>query len=178
MAELEVPDPSVLLLVGAAGAGKSTFAARHFAGSILSSDDLREAISGDAANQAVSRVAFAALHRSLNQRLAAGRLTVVDATNLTAAARTAIRRIAQRHGVPVVAIVFDLPPPLVHERNAARRGRPVPEAVVTRQLGALRALLDAGRLASEGHSNIAIVRDRDALDRLTVRLIPSTEGNL
>ncbi|MCI0583486.1 MAG: AAA family ATPase [Chloroflexi bacterium] len=178
MVEIAIPDPSCILLVGAAGSGKSTFAVRHFpAGAVVSSDAMRAAIGSGEDDQSVSRPAFAALHRSLDRRLASGRLTVVDATNLTAAARRAIRRIAQRHDVPVVAIIFDLPAPLVHERNAARHGRQVPETVVTRQLGVLRALLGTGQLASEGYSEIVHVQDRETLDRLMVRLEPRTQGH-
>src|SRR3972149_3902672 len=110
VSELRVPDPSVVLRGGAAGAGKSTFAARHFpASAVLSSDALRAAIAGDAADQSATRRAFTALHRALDRRLAAGLLTVVDATNVTAAARRTIRRAAARHGAPVVAIELDLP---------------------------------------------------------------------
>ena len=135
MTELVLPDPCVVLLVGAAGSGKSTFAARHFAAdAVLSSDALREVIAGDAADQRATRPAFAALHLALERRLAAGRLAVVDATNLTASARAKVRRIAARRGVPVLAIVLD-PPEDGHsaaERQAPRtcrarrRGDPPP----------------------------------------------------
>src|SRR6187431_1909860 len=74
-----VRDPSLVLLVGAAGAGKTTFAARHFAlDEVLSSDAYRALLSGDEANQKVSRVAFSILHRDLERRLRAGHLAVVD----------------------------------------------------------------------------------------------------
>lgn len=175
MTALVVPDPSCVLLVGAAGAGKSTFAARHFPpDAILSSDALRAAIGTGEADQAVSRTAFAALHRALDRRLAAGHLTVVDATNLTAAARSKILGIASRHAVPVVAIVLDLPSGVVHARNGARPGRRVPAAVVDRHLGLLRAAVDAGQLASEAYAMVAHVRDADALDDLEVRVVPGT----
>jgi len=174
MAELEIPDPSCVLLIGPAGAGKSTFAARHFpAGSILSSDTLRAAIGTGEADQAVSRAAFAALHRALDRRLAAGRFAVVDATNLTHAARRAIRAIANRHGTPMVAIVLDLPAHDVHARNAGRLGRRVPARVVDRHLAQLRAILDAGDLAAEGYALVAHVRSAEELEALEIRLVPS-----
>jgi len=171
MAELAIPDPACVLLVGAAGAGKSTFAARHFPpDTVLSSDGLRAAIGASEADQAVSRTAFAALHRTLDRRLAAGRLTVVDATNLTSAARAAIRRIAGRHAVPVVAVVFDLPEPAVRKRNAGRAGRQVPDEVVTRHLASLARALDRGTIESEGYASIVRLRTAAELDGLTVRL--------
>jgi predicted kinase len=171
MAELEIPDPSCVLLVGAAGSGKSTFAARHFPpGSILSSDALRAAIGTGEADQAVSRTAFAALHRTLDRRLAAGRLTVVDATNATAAARLAIRRVAARHGVPIVAIVFDLPEAIIRDRNAGRAGRRVPEEVVTRQLTSLNRALETGMIVSEGYGLIARLRTPGEVDRVVLRI--------
>ncbi|HSO29938.1 MAG TPA: AAA family ATPase [Candidatus Sulfomarinibacteraceae bacterium] len=173
MSELRFPDPSVVLLVGAAGAGKSTFAARHFPSSaVLSSDALRATIAGDPADQSVNRQAFAALHRALDRRLAAGLLTVVDATNVTVAARRAIREIAARHGIPIVAVVLDLPPPIVHARNAGRTGRTVPEAAVTHHLGQLRNALANGDLGAEGYAQVVRLRDPAEVDGLTVRLVP------
>jgi protein phosphatase len=173
MAELTIPARCVVLLVGAAGAGKSTFAGRHFPPeAILSSDAMREAIAGDAADQRVNGPAFAALHRAVDRRLASGGLAVVDATNATAAARRAIRRIAERHRVPTVAIVLDLPEAIVRARNAGRTERPVPNEVVTRHLAALARLRDLGWLEAEGYARIVRLRDVAEVDRLVVRLGP------
>ena len=58
--EIDIADPSLVVLIGAAGAGKSTFAARHFADDeVLSSDRYRRLVSGDEADQAATRAAFA-----------------------------------------------------------------------------------------------------------------------
>jgi protein phosphatase len=174
--ELAIPDPSVVILVGAAGAGKSTFALRHFpADAVLSSDRYREAIAGDAADQAVTRAAFASLHRALDRRLADGRLTVVDATNLTSDARRKVRGVAARHGVPALAIVFDLPGEEVRQRNALRLERVVPDAVVSRHLAQLAAAI-AGQLGDEGYVGIVHLRDQAAVDAVTVRLVRRAPG--
>lgn len=151
MAQLVLPDPGLVILVGAAGSGKTTFAARHFAADeVLGSDAYRALIAGDEADQRATKPAFAALHRALVRRLAAGQFTVVDATNVEHHARVSLIRRASRAGVPAAAIVFDLPPQLVLERNAARAGRVVDPAIVGYHVALLRAVIDRGRIEGEG----------------------------
>ena len=159
-----------MVLVGAAGAGKSTFARRWFdPAEILSSDGLRELISGDPADQSVSRAAFARLHRELGIRLRAGRLTVVDATNVGHAARRSLVARALWADRPAVAIVLDLPAEAVHARNRARTERVVEPLVVDRQLAALRRTLGRGQLHDEGFS--AVHRLGSTIELDAVRLI-------
>ena len=150
--EIRLPVPALVVLAGAAGSGKSTFAARHFAsGDVLSSDAFRALIAGDAADQHATRPAFAALHRELRRRLAAGRLAVVDATSVSRQARSTLLREARVAGVPAVAIVLDLPPDVVLARNRARPAASVvPDAAVHAQLVALARSLAGTRFAAEG----------------------------
>lgn len=175
MGVIVIADPSLVVLVGAAGSGKSTFAARHFAPEeILSSDAYRALIAGDEADQRATRAAFAALHRQLRSRLTAGRLTVVDATNVERTARRPMLAIAGAAGLPATALVLDLPPALVLARNATRAGRVVDDAIVRRHLGHLRRSLDGPGpgLRDEGFSNVVILRHADdvaAVSLLRVR---------
>jgi protein phosphatase len=165
---LRLPEPSLVVLVGAAGAGKSTLAARLFPpDAILSSDALRARISGDEADQRATRTAFAILDRQLDARLAAGRTTVVDATSVTPFARRGLLRRAAAHGVPAIALVLDLEPALVLARNAKRPGRVVPEPAVRRQLAELAASLRDG-LEVEGFAAVHVVRTAASLDALSV----------
>jgi predicted kinase len=160
--EIPVPDPSLVVLVGAAGSGKSSFAACHFdPDEVLSSDGFRALISGDAANQAVTRAAFGRLHQELTRRLAERRLTVVDATNVERGARRELVRRATIAGLPSIAIVFDLAAELVLARNAARTSRIVDEGIVRRHLALLRDELDAanGNPPLEGFAGVTILRD-------------------
>ncbi len=166
---LVLPEPCLVVLVGAAGSGKSTLAARLFAPeAVLSSDAYRELVSGDAADQSVSRVAFSILHRELDRRLAARRTTVVDATSVTSFARRALLRRASRHGIPAIAIVLDLEPALVQARNATRAGRIVPAAAVAQQLASLARGLRRDDLAHEGFASVHIIRTPAELDELAV----------
>ncbi len=168
---LEVQADALVLLAGAAGSGKSSLAARLFpADSILSSDAIRRQLTGDEANQAVNRRAFQVLHARAGRRLAEGRLTVIDATNVHASARRPLQRMAAVHGRPVVVLVLDLPADVCHARNAARLGRVVPEPAVGRQLAALRRSIDGQQLEREGHDCLVVLASPEAVDRLSVRL--------
>lgn len=171
MSELTIPDPSLVVLIGAAGSGKTTFAARHFGSAeILSSDAYRALIAGDEADQGATGPAFGRLHRMLDRRLADRLMTVVDATNVERSARRALLLRASAVGVPAIAIVLDLPSALVLARNAGRSGRVVDERVVHRHLERLRQSLDgpAGRLRDEGFRKIVILRDPIELDTFRI----------
>ena len=164
MTTIVLPDPSLVVLIGAAGAGKTTFAARHFdAADVLSSDAFRAGIAGDEADQRATRPAFAALHRELDRRLRAGRLTVVDATNAQAGARRALLVRAWAAGVPAAAIVLDLPAITIRRQNAGRVGRVVDPDVVERHLAAVRTTVERGRLTEEGFDPVVVLRTIDDL---------------
>ena len=131
---LIVPPDALVLMVGIAGSGKSTFARRHFASTeVLSSDALRAMIADDPAAQGATDDAFDLLHRLLAMRLRRGRLTVVDATNVEEWARSELVALARRHRRPAVAIVLDLPFSMALERNATRPAPRPPPAALRRQ---------------------------------------------
>ncbi len=167
---IDLPEPCLVVLVGPAGSGKTTFAARHFApDEIVSSDALREAITGDAADQSANRAVFTALHREVGRRLAAGLTTVVDATNVERHARRALVRLGDRSGRPVVAIVLDLPLVVTLARNGRRPGRAVPDEVVERHHGALARALERRAVESEGFAAVYVLAGPDAIDAARIR---------
>jgi Predicted kinase len=169
--ELILPDPSLVVLIGAAGAGKTTFAARHFEpAEILSSDAYRARIAGDESDQRATRAAFGQLYRTLERRLAHRLLTVVDATNIERSARQGLLVRAGAAGLPAIAIVLDLPPATILARNAGRSSRIVDERVVRRHLERLRQSLDGpgARLRDEGFLQIVVLRDPLELDGVRI----------
>jgi protein phosphatase len=169
MPTITVTDPSVILLVGPAGSGKSTLAQRHFApDEVLSSDAMRAIVGRGESDQNASKPAFALLHRQLRKRLAAGRLTVVDATNLSPRARSAVLRLAHAHRMPAVAIVLDLPAPMIVGRSAGRVERRVDRDVVLDQLARLREVVDRGLLEREGFVAVFRIREPAEVDALRV----------
>src|SRR5438093_12189704 len=107
---LPVSDPSLVVLCGPAGSGKTTFARRHFPDTtIVSSDRCRGMIADDEADLRVSPDAFELFHTIIEMRLRRHRLTVADSTALQPEARATLRQIARRGEVPVVAVLFDAP---------------------------------------------------------------------
>ena len=152
---ITVPDPALVLLVGPAGAGKSTLARRCFSSDeVISSDELRRRLSGDEADQSVSGLAFRILHAHVGRRLAAGSLTVVDATNVEHQARRALVDIARAAGVPAVAVVLDVDLETCLEQNGRRPGRTVEREVIERQAASLRSSLGDAGLAVEGFAAV------------------------
>ncbi len=158
MVAIVVPDPSLVVLIGAAGAGKSTLAARLFAADeIVSSDALRALISGDEADQRVSGVAFRILHRTVGRRLGLGQLTLVDATNTDATVRRPLIARARAAGLPATAIVLDIERSTVARQNAGR-SRVVDDEVIDRHLAAVRRTVDGDVLGPEGFDQVVVLR--------------------
>jgi protein phosphatase len=149
---IDVPAGALVVLIGAAASGKSTFAASHFvADDVVSSDRLRAEMKGAPTDEVV----FAELHRRSQARLAAGLLVVVDATNTDWMWRAALLTDARRHGRPAIAIVFNLPVEVCLAHNAAR-SRTVPASVIRRQVADVTR--DVERLDLEGFAAVYILR--------------------
>ena len=160
---LSLPADALVLMVGIAASGKSTFARSHFAPTeILSSDALRAMIADDPSAQGATDDAFDLLHRILAMRLRRGRLTVVDATNVEAWARAELVSAARRHRRPAIAIVLDLPLAVALERNAGRAAPRPPLAALRRQHRWLVESLPA--LASEGFAAVHHLRSAEEID--------------
>jgi protein phosphatase len=154
--KIELPELSLVALIGTSGSGKSTFARTHFRPTeVLSSDYCRGLVSDDENDQGATNDAFDVLHYIAAKRLAAGRLTVIDATNVQAEARKPIVKLAREHDVLPVAIVLNLPAKLCHERNQDREDRQFGPHVTRQQSQQLRKSLRS--LKREGFRYIAVL---------------------
>ena len=164
---IEISDPSLVLLIGSSGAGKSTFAARHFQPTeIVSSDRCRAMICDDESDQTINSEAFGLLHHLARLRLQQQRLTVIDATNLQFRARRPLLRMARAHQIPIVAIVFRVPLETCLAHNQSRPERQVGQEVLALHQQQLEAALL--RLDQEGYSRIYVIEKSDSAS-LTVR---------
>lgn len=164
---LHLPTNGMILLIGASGSGKSTFASRHFMRSeVLSSDEMRAVVADDPNDQSATEAAFELLHTALAMRLARRRLSVVDATNVERWARGRLLAVSRRLNRPAAAIVFDLPLETLLARAATRVERYTPPAALRRQLRWLRGSLPT--LAEEGLNPVYRLTAPDEVDLAVV----------
>ncbi|WP_216209552.1 polynucleotide kinase-phosphatase [Amycolatopsis aidingensis] len=169
--KLTVPDMSLVVLIGASGSGKSTFARTHFAPTqVLSSDFFRGLVADDENDQSASAEAFDALHYVAGKRLAAGRVTVVDATNVQRASRAGLLRLAREHDVLPTAIVLDLPESVCVRRNEGRPDRDFGAQVVRRHRSDLRRSLK--HLQKEGFRRVHVLRSEREVAEAEVVIEP------
>jgi F420-dependent oxidoreductase-like protein len=149
---LRLPDPCLVVLVGATGAGKTHWAREWFqADQIVSSDRLRAVVGTGERDQRAGKDAFELLDLIVAKRMRRRLTTVIDTTGLDPKRRAAWRALAEPHDVPVYAVVLDPPPDVVRKRNK-ERGNPVPSKVVTAQLREAAGI--AERLADEGFAAV------------------------
>ncbi|MGW2642348.1 polynucleotide kinase-phosphatase [Streptomyces sp. NPDC001348] len=165
---LPVTDLSLVVLVGASGSGKSTFARRHFAPTeVISSDFCRGLVSDDENDQSATKDAFDVLHYIAGKRLAAGRRTVVDATSVQQDARRQLIDLAKKYDVLPIAIVLDVPEEVCAERNASRSDRAgMPRRVIQRHVRELRRSLR--HLEREGFRKVHLLRGAEDVEHATV----------
>ena len=168
MSELTIPELSVVALIGPSGAGKSTFARKHFKPTeVLSSDFCRGLVSDDENNLTATTDAFEILYFIAAKRLAAGRLTVVDATSVKKEDRAPLVALARSYHCIPVAIVLNLPEKLCHQRNQERPDRNFGPHVVWQQSQHLRRSLNG--LKREGFRHVFVFSSPEEVEEAVLR---------
>ena len=168
--KIEIPEFCLVLLMGASGSGKSSFARRNFLPTeTISSDFCRGLVSDDENDQACSHHAFEILHTIVAKRLELGRLTVVDATHVQPEGRRPLLALARKYHVLPCVIVFDLPEELCHQRNAERPDRQFGPHVVRNHTRALRR--SQRDLKPEGFRYIYRLHSQEEVDKATINRV-------
>jgi protein phosphatase len=169
--KITIPELSLVTLIGPSGCGKSSFARKHFKGTeILSSDFCRGLVSDDENNQSATDDAFEVLHFIARKRLAAAKLTVIDATNVQPEARKPLVDLAREYHVLPVAIVLNLPERLCHDRNQSRPDRSFGPHVVRNQSQQLRKSLRG--LEREGFRHVFVMDSVEKIDAAIIERQP------
>ena len=164
---ITIPELSLVVLIGPSGCGKSSFARAHFKPTeVLSSDFCRGLVSDDENAQSATNDAFDVLHYVARKRLAAGRLTVVDATNVQPEARKPLVALAREFHVLPVAVVLNLPEKLCHERNQNRPDRQFGPHVVRNQSQQLRRSIRG--LEREGFRHVFVLSTPDEVSSVAI----------
>jgi len=168
---IAIPELSLVVLVGASGSGKSTFARSHFKSTeILSSDACRGLVSDDENDQSATNDAFDVLHYVAAKRLARGRLAVVDATNVQPEARKPLVALARQYHCLPVAIVLNLPEAVCLDRNQSRPDRDFGPHVVRNHVRNLRQSLRG--LEKEGFRHVFILNSLADIENAVVSRVP------
>jgi len=169
--QIKIPELSLVMLVGVSSSGKSTFAQKYFKPTeILSSDHCRALVSDDENNQDVTKEAFDILHFIAAKRLATGKLTVIDATNVQYKARQSLLALARKYHFLPVAIVFNLPESLCHERNQQRTDRHFGAHVISQQYANLQYSLP--HFKREGFKLVTILNSVNEMETAEVKWVP------
>jgi protein phosphatase len=169
--KLNIPELSLVVLIGASGSGKSTFARQHFKPTeILGSDFCRGLVSDDENDQSVTEDAFAVLHYIAAKRLANAKLTVIDATNVQPEARKPLVALAREYHCLPVAIVFNMPEKVCWERTQQRPDRDFGRHVIRGHRQQLRRSLKL--LKREGFRHIFQLNSPEEVETATIERQP------
>jgi protein phosphatase len=168
---IKIPKLSLVVLIGPSGSGKSTFGKKHFLPTeILSSDACRGMVGDDENDQAVTKDAFEVLRFIAGKRLALGKLTVIDATNVQPEARKPFVELARQYPCLPVSIVLDVPERICQERNRDRPDRTFGPHVVRNQSSQLRRSLRG--LRKEGFRHIFVMSSPEEVEAAIVERVP------
>ena len=168
---ISLPDFCLVVLIGASGSGKSTFARKHFLTTeIISSDQCRGIVADDENDQTATGPAFDLVKYIAEQRLAGRRLTVIDATNVRPEDRKQYVTLAKKYHALPVAMVINPGEDICHERNKTRPDRQFGPHVVRNQMRSLKRGIRG--LKREGFRQTHEFRNVEEIDNVTIERQP------
>lgn len=171
MTQITIPDFCMVLLVGASGSGKTTFARRHFKPTeIVSLDACRGLVDDDENNLDATADASHLVHTIVETRLKRRKLVVVDAANVRKEDRARLVAIAKSYHASPIAMVIDPGEETCLARNEPREDRPFTPDVVRKQIASLHR--DIGHLAKEGIRYAHEFRSVEEIDAVEIERIP------
>jgi alkanesulfonate monooxygenase SsuD/methylene tetrahydromethanopterin reductase-like flavin-dependent oxidoreductase (luciferase family)/predicted kinase len=171
MTDVRLPDPAVVVLAGAAGSGKSTWASERFrTAEVVSSDALRAAVGSGPSDLDASVEAFALLDQIVTARTRRSLMTVIDTLGLDPVRRTEYLRLARTAQLPAVLVIMNTAAALCRERNRLR-DRPVPAPVLTEQLRRINRLVESA--GEEGWDQILIIDQDNSVSAPTDEAAPN-----
>jgi protein phosphatase len=169
--KITIPELSFVILIGPSGSGKSTFAKKHFLSTeVLSADHCRALVSDNENDLSVTKEAFEILHYIASKRLAAGKFTVVDATNVQKEARNPLIKLAREFHCLPVAIIFDFPERVCQDRNKNRTDRDFGKHVIRQQLSQMRRSMKGFK--REGFRHIFKFSSENEIDAVAIERVP------
>lgn len=155
--------PILTIMIGLSGSGKSTNAkqvAEKENAVVISSDEIREKLTGNVENQDKNTEVFKLFHKRIKEALLSGKNVIADATNLTMKSRRTI--LQNIYKVPcmkkAVVIAKDYDECLEDNKN---REHPVPEYILKGQLERFEI-----PFFEEGFNEIKIINCSKNLDKL------------
>lgn len=165
--QINLPELSLVALVGVSSSGKSTFARQHFKPTeVISSDYCRALVSDNESNQAATKDAFDLLYYIVNKRLTNGLLTVIDATNIQENARKRILETAKSQHVLPIAIVLNPSQEVLKERHRNRVDRNFHLGVIRNQYIQLKKSIN--KLRKEGFRRVFILNSVEEIQNAVV----------
>jgi alkanesulfonate monooxygenase SsuD/methylene tetrahydromethanopterin reductase-like flavin-dependent oxidoreductase (luciferase family)/predicted kinase len=176
MTDSRLPDPAVVVLAGAAGSGKSTWALERFrTAEVVSSDALRAAVGSGPSDLDASLEAFALLDQIVAARTRRSLMTVIDTLGLDPARRMDYLRLARSAGLPAVLVIMNTAAALCRERNRLR-DRPVPAPVLTEQIRRISKLEESAD--EEGWDRVLIIAQDDSARTPADEITPDHDHGL
>lgn len=167
MMTITISKSSLVVLIGASGSGKSTFARKHFKlTEIVSSDYCRGLVCDDESSQDANKDAFDLVYLIVRKRLARGKLTVIDATNVLPEARKTWIEFASEYNAPLIAIVINLPESLCWEQNIKRPNRQVDRSIIQDQRVNLENSIEV--LEREGFQDVYLLDSMQVMNEVVM----------